>query len=117
MIKVVHEVYPSSENGRNSEGCLFTGVNGDILFAYSRYASGNTDDDAACNIALIRSTDNGESWTDCEIIAHASDFGVRNIMCASALPLSNGRLCVYFLIKENDGTSSIGRTISSDGIM
>lgn len=116
MIKVVHEVYPSSENGRNSEGCFFTGINGDILFAYSRYASGNTDDDAACNIALIRSTDNGKSWTDCEIIAHASDFGVKNIMCASALPLSDGRLCVYFLIKENDGTSSIGRTISSDGV-
>lgn len=116
MIKTVYEILPTSTNGRNSEGCFFTGVSGEILFAYSRYASGKTGDDDACDIALIRSTDNGESWSECEIIARASDFGVKNIMCASALPLSDGRLCVYFLIKENDWTTSIGRTISSDGV-
>lgn len=116
MIKMVYEILPSAANGRNSEGCFFTGTDGEILFAYSRYSSAKTADDAACDIALIRSTDNGESWSEYEIIARASDFGVRNIMCASALPLSDGRLCVYFLIKENDGTSSIGRTISSDGV-
>ncbi len=116
MIKMVYEILPSSMNGRNSEGCFFAGTDGEILFAYSRYASAGTADDDVCDIALIRSTDNGESWSEHEIIARASDFGVRNIMCASALPLADGRLCVYFLIKENDGTSSIGRTVSSDGV-
>ena len=116
MIKTVLELFPSAANGRNSEGCFFTGADGAILFAYSRYASGGTADGDACDIALIRSKDNGETWSEHEIIAHASDFGVRNIMCASALPLRDGRLCVFFLIKENDGTTSIGRTVSADGI-
>lgn len=114
--KTVCEIFPSDTNGRNSEGCFFTGTDGEILFAYSRYASVGTADDDVCDIALIRSRDNGESWSEYEIIARAPDFGVKNIMCASALTLSDGRLCVYFLIKENDGTSSIGRTISSDGV-
>lgn len=90
MIRIAHEIFLSSTNGRNSEGCFFTGVHGEILFAYSRYSSAVTSDDAACDITLIRSFDNGESWSEYEIIAHASDFGVKNIMCASALPLSDG---------------------------
>ena len=90
MIRIAHEIFLSSTNGRNGEGCFFTGVHGEILFAYSRYSSAVTSDDAAFDIALIRSFDNGESWSEYEIIAHASDFGVKNIMCASALPLSDG---------------------------
>ena len=76
--KTVCEIFPSDTNGRNSEGSFFTGTDGEILFAYSRYASAGTADDDVCDIALIRSRDNGESWSEYEIIACASDFGVKN---------------------------------------
>ena len=116
MNKLVLEIPATPCNGRNSEGTFFRAPNGDILYAYSRWNSSESMDESGCDIALIRSSDEGDSWSDFSIIASAKDFGVSNIMCASALPLADGRLCVYFLIREKDGTSTVGRVISSDGI-
>lgn len=113
--KIVLDIKPTAENVRNSEGCFFRNYNGDILYAYSRW-SGSAHDDAMCDIALIRSNDEGETWSDYELIARARDFDVDNIMDTSFVKLKDGRLCVFFLIKEKDGSSTIGRTVSSDGI-
>lgn len=114
--KIVLNIEPTKENSRNSEGSFFRGLNEEIFYAYSRYNSGDFSDHASCDIALICSKDEGETWSDFKLIARAADLGVKNIMCASALPLSDGKLCVYFLIKENNGTTTIGRTISCDGV-
>jgi len=91
------------------------GKQGEILFAYSRYTGESSHDHASCDIALIVSHDEGESWSEPRVIARAAEFGTDNIMSVSAVEQKNGDLAFYFLIKENDLNSTLGRTLSSDG--
>ncbi len=114
--RLVYEIRPEKGNPRNSEGAFIRAKNGDILFAYSRYTGTSDHDHATCDIALLRSSNEGETWDFDGIIAKASDFGVNNIMSVSSLVQNDSSLSFYFLIKENDGTSTIGRCISKDGI-
>ena len=107
----------SADSGRNSEGSFLRAPNGDILFAYSHFNTSLGDDDDPCDISLIRSHDEGETWSTPEVIARASDFGVKNIMSVSGLTLKDGSLCFFFIVKEDkDGSSHVGRAVSQDGI-
>lgn len=116
-INFVCDIAPTADNPRNSEGSFLRAPNGDILYAYSRFNGKSCQDEAPSDIAMIRSSDEGESFTDTPIIiARAASFGVKNIMSVSGLKLKDGRLAFYYLIKENDGSSSLGRAISSDGV-
>lgn len=116
--KLVCDIAPKAGNPRNSEGAFLRAPNGDILFAYSCYIGDSWHDHAACNIAMIRSSDEGETWSEEPvIIAEAAFFGTKNVMSVSACPLLDGTLAFYFLIKENDGSTTLGRTLSKDGIL
>lgn len=116
-IRLIHEFPPSAGNPRNSEGAFLRGRGeGEILFAYSRYRGDSFHDHAACDIALCVSHDEGRSWSEPRIIAAASEFGTQNIMSVSAVEQADGRLGFYFLIKENDFTTTLGRTLSEDGV-
>lgn len=115
-VKLVCDIAPKAGNPRNSEGSFLRAPNGEILFAYSAYTGGRGHDHDACDIRMIRSADEGEHWTEePETIASASFFGTQNVMSVSACPMLDGALAFYFLIKENDGTSTLGRTVSHDG--
>ena len=114
-ISLVHQIPPSENNPRNSEGAFIRSADGEILFAYSCYYGNSSADHAPCNIALIRSRDEGITWTQPEIIASADFFGTQNIMSVSALYQENGDIAFYFLIKEPDFSSTIGRVVSADG--
>ena len=106
--RLVCDLPPKENNPRNSEGAFLRAPNGEILFAYSEYHGTSGHDHAACNIALIRSSDEGEHWSETsEIIAPASFFGTKNVMSVSALTLTDGALAFYFLVKENDCTSRV----------
>jgi len=114
-MKLVWDKTPTKENGRNSEGSFIRIPDGSIMFAYSCYASETSEDDDCCDIAVIRSYDEGETWTEPEIIVEAEHFGVRNIMSVSCIYQEDGSIGVYFLIKELDHTISFGRALSKDG--
>ena len=114
-VRLVCDLPPSENNPRNSEGAFLRAPSGEILFAYSAYSGTSGHDHAACNIKMIRSRDEGESWSESEMIATAAFFGTENIMSVSSLALNDGTLAFYFLIKENDGTSTLGRALSRDG--
>lgn len=114
-MKLVWDKKPTPENGRNSEGSFIRQPDGGILFAYSRYSSNDYDDGASCDIAVIRSFDEGETWSEPEIIARSADYGVRNLMSVSAVYQQDQTLGIYFIIKENDGNNSVGRALSADG--
>jgi len=116
--KLVFDLKPTPENGRNSEGAFLRAPDGRILFAYSRYNTSKFGDDAPCDIYMVSSSDEGESWGEPVCIAKAKDLGVNNIMSVSSLILNDGKLCFFFLIKETDAnhSSSIGRAVSSDGV-
>ena len=115
-MKLVHEFVPSGDNGRNSEGSFARLPSGRILFAYSRFTEKGGYDGGACDIALAHSDDEGETWSEPTIIAKAADFGVRNLMSVSSAIQRDGRIGFYFIIKENVGTSTIGRALTADGI-
>ena len=63
-MKLVCDLPPIGVNGRNSEGDFLRAPNGDILFAYSRYNTTDGGDHCPCDIALMRSSDEGETWSD-----------------------------------------------------
>ncbi|MBQ8894429.1 MAG: exo-alpha-sialidase [Clostridia bacterium] len=113
--RLIHQLPPTENNPRNSEGAFLRGKKGEILFAYSRYHGDSRHDHAPCDIYMITSRDEGESWSEPRPIALAADFGTRNIMSVSAMEHQNGDLAFYFLIKENDRTTTLGRTVSKDG--
>ncbi|MBQ9805927.1 MAG: exo-alpha-sialidase [Clostridia bacterium] len=113
--RLIHQLPPTHGNPRNSEGAFLRGKRGEILFAYSRYSGDSNHDHAACDIAMIVSRDEGESWSEPRLIARAAEFGTKNIMSVSAVEQKNGDLAFYFLIKENNRTTTMGRVVSSDG--
>lgn len=115
-MKLVWDKAPTIGNGRNSEGSFIRIPDGSIMFAYSRYTSDTAGDHDNCDIAVIRSYDEGKTWTEPEVIVKAESFGVGNIMSVSCIYQKDGSIGVYFLIKELDGTSTIGRALSKDGI-
>jgi len=113
-VNLIHQFPPSENNPRNSEGAFLRGKQGEILFAYSRYTGDSCHDHASCDIALTVSYDEGRTWSEPRILAAAKEFGTANIMSVSAMEQSDGRLAFYFLIKENDFTTTIGRVIGED---
>ena len=114
-MKLVWDKEPIAGNGRNSEGSFIRIPDGSIMFAYSRYTSDTAEDWDACDIAVLRSYDEGETWTEPEVIVTAKSYGVHNIMSVSCIYQKDGSIGVYFLIKELNGTIEFGRAISKDG--
>lgn len=112
--KTVYEQLPTDASSRAGEGSFLRTPDGQILFGYSEFSS-DPDDGARSDIALLRSSDEGENFERCGVIVRAADLGVKNVMCVSALPTEEGEPCFYFLIKEEDGNTSFGRAISADG--
>jgi hypothetical protein len=117
-VTLTHQFPPTEGNPRNSEGAFLRGKQGEILFAYSCYHGASNHDHAACNIALTVSWDEGKSWSEPRLIARAEELGggVENIMSVSATEQKNGDLAFYFLIKEPDLTTTLGRAVSGDGV-
>lgn len=110
--RLVHEIPPKEGNPRNSEGSFLRAPNGDILFAYSAYTGKHWQDHEPCRIVMIRSTDEGETWSSEPVeIANAAFFGTKNVMSVSACPLLDGTPAFYFGIKEGNGSSTMGRAV------
>ena len=59
----LHHIAPGKGNPRNSEGAFITLKDGRIAFVYSRYNGDSADDHAYCEIAVITSSDLGETWS------------------------------------------------------
>lgn len=121
--KLALDIKPSKGNPRNSEGSFIRMDDGTILFAYSRYSGDDWHDHQPSDIALIRSTDEGESWSEPEIIVSAQDVGATNVMSVSAIRQNDGKIGFYFLAKlfDNPETcdglhSIIVRALTSDGV-
>ena len=114
-MKLVWDLAPTPGNARNSEGSFIRMDDGRILFAYSRFTGDNWHDEKPSDIAVVVSSDEGESWSEPKIVARADEFGVKNVMSVSVVRQISGAIGIYFLIKENDGCSTIGRTLTLDG--
>ncbi len=102
---VVCELKTGENNPRNSEGDFAILPDGRILFAYSRYRSGVGYDDDPCDIAGMISSDGGKTFTALPgLLASASEHNTLNIMSVSLEVLGDGTVCLFYLVKNNDGS-------------
>ena len=120
--KLVLDLNRGPGNPRNGEGSFIRFDDCTILFAFSRFIGNNGDDHQPSSIALVRSRDEGETWSEPEIIATAPEFGGSNSMCVSAIRQADGKIGFYFLTKILDGGTVEGlhsvvcRSLTTDGV-
>ncbi|HOO26478.1 MAG TPA: sialidase family protein [Clostridiales bacterium] len=96
----VLEIPPSEENKRNSEGAFITLKDGRILFAYTYYGAEGWRDESQADIAFIFSDDEGETWSEKEIVFKAEDHDVKNIMSVSFVRFNNDDIGIFYLVKR-----------------
>jgi Neuraminidase (sialidase) len=91
-------VEPTAEHPRNSEGSFAAVANGGVIFCYSQFYGGAHDDSAA-RIVLIRSDDQGRTWSEPRVIV--SNESGRNVMSVSLLRLASGKLALFYCVKNS----------------
>lgn len=96
----LHQLPPTEGNPRNSEGAFITLKDGRIAFVWSRYNGTSADDHAYCEIAMITSSDGGETWGNQRILAKP-DFEKKedNYMSVSLMRMANGDVGLFYLVK------------------
>lgn len=104
------QLFSSPGNPRNSEGSFVKLGDGTILFAYSRFSGDSWHDHDGADIALIRSVDGGESWSEPEIfVKHDSEC--KNLMSVSFLRLRSGRILMAYIRKVMHNGYPDGRPV------
>lgn len=98
--RIVKELPPTADNERNSEGSFIRLSTGEIAFAYSRYRGGR-EDGATCDLAVILSQDEGETFGKERIFLTCEECDAANIMSVSLLPLQSGEIGVFYLKKKD----------------
>lgn len=109
----IFQLKPGENNPRNSEGDFVTLKDGRILFVYSHYTGGSSDDHAPAYLAGRYSGDGGKTWTaDDKLIVERE--GGMNVMSVSLLRLKNGKIALFY-VRKNSETDCIPMIrISSD---
>jgi hypothetical protein len=93
--KIITDLAPGPSNNRNSEGSFARLSDGRIVLVYSRFRGGMEDGDA-CDIAAIYSSDNGETFSEPEIIFTPESKGAMNLMSVSLVELDGGEIAVIY---------------------
>jgi sialidase-1 len=91
-------IEPTRENPRNSEGDIIELKDGRLCLIYSRFTGGG-DDDAAADLALRTSSDEGKTWSDDRIVVRRA--GGLNVMSVSLLRLAGGEIALFYLRKAS----------------
>lgn len=91
---------PGPGNPRNSEGDFIALKDGRVLFVYTHF-TGGTGDAAAAVLAARASADGGGTWTDRDEIV-VRDEGRQNVMSVSLLRLADGRVALFYLVKNSN---------------
>lgn len=85
-------------NCRNGEGAFLRLKDGRIMYAYTRFRSGDGDDHMPADIFVIYSCDEGETWSEPKVIMKCP-YGGTNYMCISLLRMENGDIGLFALYK------------------
>lgn len=113
--KRVLELPPSRTNPRNSEGDFVKLKDGAILYIYTHYnGKGAGDHDAASLVSRI-SRDGGRTWSKKDR-HEISNHGGMNVMSVSLLRLDDGRLALFYLLKNStDDCRPVMRVSEDEG--
>ncbi len=106
--KIVANILPGENNPRNSEGSFIRLDDGRIAFAFSRYTGDSDHDNARCNIAVIYSWDDGETWDTehIEILINAEEYNEENVMSVTLERMNNGDIGMFYMLKHQRKGSS-----------
>ena len=113
---VMRDIVATPENPRNSEGDFIRLSDGTLVFAWSRFRS--TDDPTVhwdrfpSDIAAIRSTDGGRTWSETPEIIVRND--AQNVMSVSFLRLKDGRIALFYLRNFGLGRNEVLVRTSAD---
>lgn len=100
---------PNEKYSRHSEGDFLRLNDGRILFVYSRFTE-SYDDGAPSDLVACWSGDEGETWSEPEIIIPASLYNAENVMSVSLMRMQNGDVGLFYIVKQ---TKIINRMILS----
>ncbi len=95
-------------NPRNSEGSFLKLEDGRIAFAYSRYCGTSGHDHGDCNICMVYSHNNGETFDTehYETLVEASEYGEKNVMSVTLRRMNNGDIGLFYMLKHPGLTSA-----------
>lgn len=96
--KIALDITPRPKYPRSSEGDFITLADGRILFAYTRF-EGSSSDHGRAVIAARVSGDGGRTWPLRDRVLIETE-GQMNVMSVSLLRLADGRIALFYLIKN-----------------
>ena len=91
---------PGPGNPRNSEGDFVQLKSGRILFVYTHFTGGRGDA-ASAVLAARHSDDGGKTWSDKDEVV-VPQIGKQNVMSVSLLRLADGRIALFYLVKNSN---------------
>ncbi|MCA9125446.1 MAG: exo-alpha-sialidase [Planctomycetales bacterium] len=97
--KPVLELHPDEAFPRKSEGDFIRLNDGSLLFIYTRFRTGASDHDAAELVSRV-SNDDGQSWSNVDALVLRNE-GQMNVMSVSLLRLHDGRIALFYLVKNS----------------
>ena len=109
----VLELPRGENNPRNSEGDFVRLKDGRILFIYTHYTGTDSGDHASAHLAMRESSDGGRSWSDRDVTVVEKE-GRMNVMSVSLLRLRDGRIALFYLVKNSRSDCRPVVRISSD---
>lgn len=112
----VNMLTTSEANTRNGEGSFIRLSDNTIAFAFTEFIGTGREDEDDARISVIYSRDEGESWSDREILFSKPEDAM-NLMCFSFLRMGNGDIGAFYIRKNTDGTDDILFTRSSDNML
>ncbi|MEN6429140.1 MAG: exo-alpha-sialidase [Phycisphaerales bacterium] len=110
-IQTLLTINPGPDNPRNSEGDIIELKDGRLCLVYTRFTGGG-DDDAAADLAMRISTDQGRSWSDDTIVVRRT--GGLNVMSISLLRLASGEIALFYLLKTSEEDCRPRMCLSTD---
>ncbi|MDB5295515.1 MAG: Sialidase [Phycisphaerales bacterium] len=90
---------PGPDNPRNSEGDFVRLKTGRLLFVYTKF-TGGSDDHSSAVLAARHSDDGGQTWSAADDVL-VRQLGKQNVMSVSLLRLADGRIAMFYLVKNS----------------
>jgi len=104
---------PRPGHPRNSEGDTIQLCDGRVLLVYTHYVGDEGHDHSSAYLASRFSLDGGKTWSDQDVTVLPNE-GRMNVMSVSLLRLDDGRIAMFYLVKNSQTDCRPYMRISSD---